>query len=105
MKIEGVYFLVCDITNLCKIGYSADIRKRTNNIRNMCPTKLKRYYKDSNNGRALEKKLHKRFSSSRRHGEWFNYTVALKTYVENGYRLDPSHHYQNGREKWILRDQ
>jgi hypothetical protein len=81
-KIKGIYFLISKECNVVKIGKSIDIEKRFHNIKTMSPSNLIAWYEETNDLK-LEGILHKRFKEFRKHGEWFEYSQELISYISN----------------------
>lgn len=72
-KVRGVYFLKSKETGLTKIGKSKDIASRFSQIKTMSSAHLELYHIiETNHESLLEKRLHQRFASKRKHGEWFS---------------------------------
>jgi len=69
-----VYFLLSN--NLIKIGFTIDVQKRISCIRTMSPSPVK-LLGFMEGGRDKESALHKKFASTRMHGEWFKKTDSL----------------------------
>jgi hypothetical protein len=68
-----IYFAVCELSGLVKIGKTKDKPKiRFNRIQSCSPTKLKFFYFRVNGFHRYELSLHHKYSEYRIHGEWFN---------------------------------
>lgn len=78
-----VYFAVCQTgeNETCKIGYTAkDPRKRVGAIQRMCPVNIDLLAYVEGDMR-LEQKLHQTFAPLRLHGEWFQFSHKLFSFV------------------------
>lgn len=75
-----VYFIQAQVTGLIKIGYSVDPRMRLINMATMSPEPLV-LLAIHPGGRDLEGQLHRRFSRSRTHGEWFRPTRGILDFI------------------------
>lgn len=65
-----VYFIGCEVTGLVKIGRAQEPSHRLRTLQCGSPTEL-RILRTVVGDRQREIDLHRRFASSRRHGEWF----------------------------------
>ena len=64
-----IYFIQAE-NGLIKIGYSRDIKKRLQNLRQSSPERLY-LMKAVPGNRKAEQKIHWKFWKLRSHGEWF----------------------------------
>jgi hypothetical protein len=71
-----VYFVEAIGAGVVKIGTTKSINTRLATLRVSSPHHLK-LIGTIPGGRALERRLHKRYSQDRKAGEWFNYTAIL----------------------------
>ena len=84
-----VYFIQAAEGGLIKIGCTKNLKQRFKAIQNNCPITLKLLaYEIDDNPAAfcrsqLEEKLHKRFASTRCHGEWFEPSIQLLLYIKS----------------------
>jgi hypothetical protein len=76
----GVYVLGFD--NYIKIGMSADVIQRINEIQTWLPAKVFVHCIFVGDGRETEKMLHDRFSRYRLRGEWFKHEGALADWIK-----------------------
>lgn len=79
-KTSWVYFLASD-NGLIKIGCSSDPKSRLSNLMSSSPIPLS-FLGMMQGSRNLEAKIHHRFSYCRRHGEWFEATEDLLSYIK-----------------------
>lgn len=76
-----VYIIQCeDDFGPVKIGMTSDLRQRLVDLQAANPYPL-RVLTVMCGGRTLEKALHRRFTKSRRHGEWFSFSSELREFV------------------------
>lgn len=68
--VDRIYLIQCEATKLVKIGISSNAEMRLRNLRMACPTRLT-LLADRPGRKVDEQALHERYSSARRHGEWF----------------------------------
>lgn len=76
-----IYFVLAPITNRIKIGHSKNLTERLKSIQANCPEELKLLGYIRGN-KDMELLLHDIFSEYRLHGEWFDYTPALKKMID-----------------------
>jgi len=78
-----IYFIQSEIGGPIKIGwaYVDGIQSRFETIQSMNPFRLKILATLEGNIQ-LEHKLHKRFASDRLHGEWFNSSPAIMSFIK-----------------------
>ncbi|BCK29655.1 GIY-YIG nuclease family protein [Vibrio cholerae] len=84
MESKGLlYFIQGQTLSHVKIGYSTSrsLFKRLKELQTGSPDKLI-LLSVKLVSRADEAELHKRFSNSRLHGEWFSYTEDLQEYIK-----------------------
>jgi hypothetical protein len=81
-----IYLIVNKEENICKIGYSDNPNARLKTLQTGCPYPLSIYAIIEGDVKK-EKLIHKMFSLSRTHNEWFSYTDDIKKYFEAGERL------------------
>jgi hypothetical protein len=84
-----VYIVLACTTNLVKIGYCSDIKKRLGQLSTHCPVKLEilsLFYRDD---RVVEQQLHRRFARYRTRGEWFTLEGELFRFVKDNPFNDP----------------
>jgi len=76
----GGYIYFIEGAGLIKIGYSIDPEMRMKGLAVASPVPLVSlgYIPGS---RALERRLHKKFTAIRAHGEWFEATDELRQYI------------------------
>lgn len=86
----SVYFIFCDTLDRFKIGYSAKPELRFVKMQSDSPTQLS-LVSVIEGDEASEAALHERFEGDRLHGEWFNASVDLKSFVASlpPYRKPP----------------
>lgn len=75
-----VYFFQSE-TGLVKIGFTTDIKKRTQGLLHGSPVPLTLLGTVAGNAK-LEAELHAEFSTLRRHGEWFELNESLRQRIE-----------------------
>lgn len=79
-KGESVFiYVIGNLTNRQKIGFSGDVHKRLSSIQTGNPEKLFLHHYvpvPKNRVRLLEKKIHTEMSYKRISGEWFNMTPS-----------------------------
>ena len=69
---KGAVYLIRAENGLCKIGRACNAEARFRGLQTMSPIPLKLIHLILNGKTAkVERLLHKRFASSRHHGEWF----------------------------------
>lgn len=80
MRLKCVYFIACPLTCLIKIGQTNHINNRLQSLASLSPTELALMhcvvYKAN-----LEEKLHRKFKEIRHHGEWFEATDELISFI------------------------
>lgn len=74
------YAISADGTGMIKIGKSADVDARVRQLQTACPVALRVVAVWTGD---IERQLHERFSSERRHGEWFALTEEAIALVAN----------------------
>lgn len=77
-----IYFIQSTHGGPIKIGYAANPQKRLNQIQNMSPVPI-RMIAAVEGDRRLEFDIHRRFSSQRLYGEWFEPTETLFNFIDN----------------------
>ena len=88
MEEVTLYAIQAPVSGLVKIGSSSDPSGRFKTIQAMSPELLVMHVVAKRDGRELEKRLHKRLSDDRHHGEWFENTQELQialieTWIKN----------------------
>jgi len=73
------YFILCETTNLLKIGKSVDVKHRFISLQSSSPMNMVLLHQ-VNEDREAE--FHERFQHLRKHGEWFYYTSDIKNFIE-----------------------
>lgn len=82
-RSEYVYLIKAD-NGLCKIGKSSRVKSRFRALQSASPAQLELVHKvKTDNAIVLEMRLHKRFASSRKHGEWFALTDQDVAYIKS----------------------
>ncbi len=76
----SVYFVQAIAGGPIKIGMARDVVSRLNHLQVASPVKLA-LLGTIPGGRAVERRLHEKFSANRLHGEWFTPTRELLEYV------------------------
>lgn len=71
-----VYFVRCDVTDLVKVGWSKNPRRRLQQVQRMSPTSL-RIVGMAKAMIEAERRLHAALAPHRDHGEWFRLDDAL----------------------------
>jgi hypothetical protein len=74
-----VYFIGND--EFVKIGYSTDPKNRLKYIQSGHPHKLK-LFGCIRGDMKLERELHEKFKEHRLNGEWFTYSLEIKSFIE-----------------------
>jgi hypothetical protein len=82
-----VYFIQGKCTGRIKIGISKSPRRRISMHQVGSPEELV-LLAVTTGGREMEKALHQRFSGSRVHGEWFECTEELKSFISSCASMD-----------------
>lgn len=77
-----VYFVVGELTGLVKIGSAVDPIDRLRTLQTGSPDRLTLVTTIAG-GEKAERALHKQFSGSRVHGEWFSPTPDLLAFIES----------------------
>lgn len=79
-KLAGVYVITGETSNLCKIGYAQDVRKRMLGIQGSCPVPIYLrhfvYVVGPLVAKRVEAEVHHVLANERRHGEWFDISPA-----------------------------
>ncbi len=75
-----VYFVVCEITQSVKCGIAVDVDKRLAGMQTGCPTPL-RVMASFEGDLFRERRIHKRLTNFRRHGEWFRYCDDVREII------------------------
>ena len=78
----SVYFIFAADANLVKIGHAKNVWRRFQGIRTGSPVALT-LLATEDGGAVRESKLHIQFSNLRKHGEWFEFTDDLVSYVSS----------------------
>jgi hypothetical protein len=77
-KLAVVYVIGNQANNLCKIGYSRELRKRVLTIQGSCPIPIVLhhfvYVVGALVAKVVEAEVHECLGEERQHGEWFNVT-------------------------------
>jgi len=81
---QDVYFIQGEYGGPIKIGIANDIQSRLASHQTGSPVILRIVGISSNGGKKLESKLHKQFADIRLHGEWFEATPELLSYIHGG---------------------
>ncbi len=81
--IPLVYFLHAEHTNLVKIGWTADLNRRLDQLQTGCPHKL-RLLGVHIGPRKVEMVYHRDFAVYRQQGEWFLLTREMRRFVIAG---------------------
>jgi len=84
----SVYFVVCDHTEMVKIGHSGNPEKRTRSLQATSSFPLK-LHATIDGARNEEAALHERFVENRVFGEWFLITGELKKYLSELEKYEP----------------
>lgn len=76
-----VYFIQCPVNGFIKIGYTTNVKHRFKNLKAGSPVELEMigYIYGS---KKVEESLHKRFKRYRKHGEWFEPSKPLMSFLE-----------------------
>lgn len=80
-KATFVYFILDEISDSIKIGYSTNPENRLNALQTGCPHKLKLLFKYKCD-KSMEKEFHNGFSTYKKSGEWFEYADEIKSWIE-----------------------
>jgi hypothetical protein len=92
-RVDGfIYFVLATRVNRVKIGYTKDMKQRFDRLQYLAPVALE-VIKVWRGSFKLERQIHDRFYKYRRHGEWFELTQELLTFIEslpNKHRLRAS---------------
>jgi hypothetical protein len=80
LKTTCVYFI--EAAGLVKIGYTQDLRMRMAGLQTGSPARLT-LLATIPGDKSKEAELHIRFASDRKHGEWFEFSAAIKAFLEN----------------------
>lgn len=81
IKRQHVYFMQIGNNGPIKIGIAENIASRLADLETGCPWPLKVIAHIPNGGMAVERKLHRRFSSFRMSGEWFSPSPELLSFI------------------------
>lgn len=88
---EWIYFILCPVAGLIKIGYTSNILTRAANYTTESPVRLKLLGAIHGGTREAERGWHDRFREDCHHGEWFRVSrdllVAIAT--AHGFCEDP----------------
>jgi len=77
---QSVYFVADANRTKVKIGITNDVKRRLRALQKMSPNALS-LLAVIPGGRPKEIELHERFADLRSHGEWFNLSDELQTYI------------------------
>jgi hypothetical protein len=81
---DTVYFILNQTTGLVKIGRSTNTVMRYASLSTAAAEPLEIIYEiHIVDGAPLERELHKRFSHLRQRGEWFQYSVEIKDFIDD----------------------
>lgn len=75
-----VYFIQAETGGLIKIGHAMNINQRFKTIQNQCPVKLQLLTTISTT-EVSEQEMHEKFAPYRQHGEWFEPSIELVTFI------------------------
>lgn len=80
-KLAAIYVITADGSDLCKIGYAQDLRKRILGIQGHCPFPVSLrhfvYVVGPLIAKLVEGEVHDCLAKERRHGEWFKVEPAF----------------------------
>lgn len=78
-KLAAVYVISTEGSDLCKIGYAQDVRKRMMGLQGSCPVPVKLrhfiYVVGPLVAKRVEGEVHDCLTKERKHGEWFDITT------------------------------
>lgn len=83
-----IYLIKCGEINLCKIGYSYNVRSRLSALQTSTPYDIK-VVSEIDGDIIYEKHIHKMFNHLKVRGEWFKYTDEIIKFF-------------NAKEDWVL---
>lgn len=89
---SDVYFLQTVRGGPIKIGLTQSISKRIETLQTGCPFPLVCIGVIPNGSRDLEKSLHDQFAKDRLHGEWFEDSPELQSYISANAKQIRHHH-------------
>ena len=78
-QLGSVYLIQGELSQLIKIGFTIDVKKRLRALEQSEPLALLKEIKDV--PRSYEKELHQRFSELRERGEWFRPGALLLEFI------------------------
>lgn len=80
---KHVYFIRAKLGGPVKIGIAKDVEQRLAALQTGCPFELEVLAVIPHGARKMERLLHRQFKSTRIHGEWFQPSDALSSFVAN----------------------
>jgi hypothetical protein len=79
--LDMIYFIQGQKTQLIKIGLAEDVKRRLSNLQTGSPDVLV-FLGGFPGDEAIETRVHARFRSQRKHGEWFEPSDALNEFIQ-----------------------